>query len=602
MDSNQSSENHRPGMGALPHDQGVAFRVWAPHANKVAVIGEFNDWSPDAHPMTSEGNGNWYADVSGARVGQEYRYQIINGEQTLSRVDPHARQVTNSIGNGVIHDPHYDWEGDSFQLPSWNELVIYELHIGTFNDLPGGKPGTFHDAIKKLGHLKELGVNVVQVMPTAEFAGDFSWGYNPAHINAVETAYGGPAGFKDFIKACHREGFGVILDVVYNHFGPSDLNLWQFDGWSENGLGGIYFYNDWKSETPWGNTRPDYGRGEVRQFILDNAMMWLEEYHLDGLRMDMTLYMRSVRPGEELPEGWSLIQWINKEISARFPGRITIAEDLQNNEWLTKAVEWNGAGYGAQWSAQFVHPIREAVIAPDDQHRSMVAVRDALCHQFNGDPFQRVVYSESHDEVANGKARVTSEINVEDPRNYFAQKRSTLAAGLVFTAPGIPMLFQGQEFLEGEWFRDTVPLDWQLREDFHGIVRMYRDLVRLRLNRKGLTRGLCGRHINVHHLNDDFKLLAFHRWDNGGPGDEVVVIVNFAAEARENYNVGFPHGGVWRLRFNSDWNGYSDSFGNHVSTDLEAVPGSYDGFEHHAPVGIGPYTLLIYSQDPAGAS
>ena len=602
MTTNTSGAQRRSGMGAIPHDQGVAFRVWAPHATRVAVTGSFNDWAPNTDPMEREDNGYWYANVPGARIGQEYRYLIVNGEQTRSRVDPYARQVTNSVGNGVIHDPHYDWEGDSFRLPPWNELVIYELHIGTFSDQPGGKPGTFRDAIPRLGHLKRLGVNVVQVMPVAEFAGDFSWGYNPAHVFAVETAYGGPAAFKEFVRACHREGLGVILDVVYNHFGPSDLNLWQFDGWSENGLGGIYFYNDWKSETPWGNTRPDYGRGEVRQFIRDNALMWLEEYHLDGLRMDMTLYMRNVRPGIDLHEGWTLTQWINSEISARFPGRITIAEDLQSNEWLTKAVEWGGAGYGAQWAAKFVHPIRAAVITPEDRQRSMYAVRDALCHRFNGDPFQRVIYSESHDEVANGKARVTTEINTQDPRNYFAQKRSTLAAGLVLTAPGIPMLFQGQEFLEGEWFRDTVPLDWHLSEDFQGIIRLYRDLIGLRLNRQGHSRGLCGRSINVYHLNDDLNLLAFHRWDQGGAGDDVVVIVNLAAEHRERYTVGFPRGGKWRLRLNSAWKGYSEDFSNHPSGDLEAWPGPYDGLGYHGEISVARYTLLVYSQDKGGDS
>jgi 1,4-alpha-glucan branching enzyme len=135
-----------------------------------------------------------------------------------------------------------------------------------------------------------------------------------------------------------------------------------------------------------------------------------------------------------------------------------------------------GAGFGAQWDSNFVHPIRAAVIGADDRYRSMSAVRDALCFSYNGDPFERVVYSESHDEVANGKARVPSEINPGDPHHYYAQKRSTLAAGLVFTAPGIPMLFQGQEFLEGGWFRDTVPLDWHLKDDFQGETVL--DLIR----------------------------------------------------------------------------------------------------------------------------
>jgi len=214
------------------------------------------------------------------------------------------------------------------------------------------------------------------------------------------------------VKEAHARGLGVILDVVYNHFGPDDLHLWRFDGWSEHDGGGIYFYNDHRASTPWGRTRPDYGRPEVRAFIRDNALMWLEEHHVDGLRFDMTLYMRTVdgEGSESLPDGWSL----------------------------------------AQWDARFVHPVRQAVIAADDDHRSMHAVAGAL-KPAAGDAFRRVIYSESHDEVANGKARVPHEIAGGAVADWFAQKRSTLAAALVFTAPGIPMIFQGQEFLQGGW-------------------------------------------------------------------------------------------------------------------------------------------------------
>ena len=590
------------GMGAIPHAAGVAFRVWAPHATGVFLIGEFNGWSNDADPMEKEENGCWYLDTEKAKVGHEYRYRVVAGKREFSRIDPYARQVTNSVGNGVVHDPDFDWKDDSYQLPPWNELVIYELHVGTFNDSKeDGMPGNFEAAAQRLGHLKRLGVNVVQVMPAAEFAGDYSWGYNPSHIFAVETAYGGPKAFKEFVRAAHRLGMGVILDVVYNHFGPSDLSLWQFDGWSENNLGGIYFYNDWRAETPWGHTRPDYGRGEVRQFIRDNALMWLEDFHVDGLRMDMTLYIHSVRPGEDLPDGWSLAQWVNEEIAAKFPGRITIAEDLQDDEWLTKETGAGGAGFGAQWDARFVHPIREAVIGADDEHRSMFAVRDAIAYAYNGDPFERVVYTESHDEVANGKARVTHEIDPNDSRNYFAQKRSTLGAGLVCTAPGIPMLFQGQEFLEGGWFQDTVPLDWDLRDEFQGIVRLYRDLIDLRLNRKGHSRGLCGRGVNVYHLNDPQNVLVYQRWDQHGPGDDVVVIVNLSAEPRENYVFGLPCGGTWKLRLNTAWKGYSKVFSDQPGGDLEAEEGEYDYMTHHAATGIAPYSMLIYSQDPPAA-
>ena len=590
---------NRRGMGAIPHAGGVGFRVWAPHAERVSVIGSFNGWESGKHPMQAEENGYWYADVAEAKVGDQYKFLLTTANGAFKRIDPYAREVTGSVGNAIVHDTSFDWQGDDFHLAPWNELVIYELHVGTFNDEEDvNHPGKFPSVTARLGHLKKLGVNAIQIMPVGEFAGDRSWGYNPAHIFSVEIAYGGPLAFKQFVKRAHQEGIAVILDVVYNHLGPSDLDLWQFDGWSENNRGGIYFFNDDRALTPWGETRPDYGRDEVREYIRDNVFMWLEEYHVDGIRFDCTQFIRTVdgSPDRDLPEGWSLLQWINSQVSQEFPGRITIAEDLQNNRWITKDVGAGGAGFGSQWDSNFVHPIRQAVITPEDEQRSLAAIRDALCYRYNDDAFDRVIYSESHDEVANGKARVPQEVNPKDPKGWYAQKRSTLAAAMVFTAPGIPMLFQGQEFLEGEWFRDTVPVDWDQNEEFRGIVRLYRDLSRLRLNRDGFTRGLCGQFTQVYHLHDERKVIAFHRWDKGGPSDDVVVVANFLHEPQDGYVIGFPAAGAWKLRFNSDWQGYSEAFEGHPSTDVVAEPGESDGFPFHAALSIGPYSVLIFSQ------
>lgn len=588
------------GMGAIVHDGGVAFRVWAPNAQSVFVKGDFNDWSDTATPLTREENGYWYADVTSAKVCQAYKYVLMNGNKKLERIDPYAKQVTNSVGNGVIYDPSsFDWQDDHFGLPGHNELVIYEMHVGSFYTDMEGKPGDFDTAMEKLGHLKRLGVNAIQVMPIAEFPGDYSWGYNPAHIFAVESNYGGPDSFKLFVREAHKRGFAIIQDVVYNHFGPSDLDIWQFDGWEENGKGGIYFYNDYRAETPWGSTRPDYGREEVRRYIQDNALMWLEEYHVDGLRFDSTLYIRTIDGDEshELPEAWEMMRQINGDIRRRFPHVITIAEDLRSNAWITKSPEENGAGFHSQWDANFVHPVREVVILAQDEYRSMESVRNAISFRYDDDAFRRVVYSESHDEVANGKARVPQEINPEDPTGWYAQKRSTLAAGLVFTSPGIPMLFQGQEFLQGEWFRDDVPLDWEMDEQYHGIVRLYRDLIHLRLNSRGYTRGLCGQFVNIYHINDADNVLAFQRWDQHGPGDDVVVVLNFSSTPKENYDIGMPTTGLWKLRLNSDAKLYSYDFQGFPSRDLEAYEGSRDGLDACATLSIGPYSMLIYSQE-----
>lgn len=587
------------GMGAIPHAGGVAFRVWAPHAERVSVIGSFNEWDGGKHPMQAEENGYWYADVAEAGVGDQYKFLLNTEKGELKRIDPYAREVTSSVGDAVVHDPNFDWGEDNFNLAPWNELVVYELHVGTFNDQGDDNlPGKFSSVSARLGHLKKLGVNAIQIMPVGEFAGDRSWGYNPAHIFSVESAYGGPLAFKQFVKRAHQAGIAVILDVVYNHLGPSDLDLWQFDGWSENDRGGIYFYNDDRAITPWGETRPDYGRGEVRQFILDNVMMWLEEFHVDGIRFDCTQFIRTVNGAgtQDLPEGWSLLQWINSQVAQKYPGRITIAEDLQHNRWLTKDAGAGGAEFSTQWDAMFVHPIRQAVITPEDEGRSLEAIRDAICYRYNDDAFDRIIYSESHDEVANGKERVPQEISPDDPKGWYARKRSTLAAAMVFTAPGIPMLFQGQEFLEGGWFRDTVPVDWDQNDEFHGIVRLYRDLIRLRINQGGFTRGLCGQFTQVYHLNDERKVIAFHRWDKGGAADDVVVVANFSHEPQDGYVIGFPAVGNWELRLNSDWKGYSDDFRDHPSTDIVAEPGETDGLPFYAAVSMGPYSVLIFSQ------
>ena len=245
MSEKQNTSITYPGMGAVPSATGVAFRVWAPHAERVFVTGTFNNWNKTSTPLISEKNGYWLVEVPEPKTGDEYRYLIHGPKGPLSRIDPYARKVTNSVGNGVIYDPRaFAWGDDHFQMATGNDLVIYEMHIGTFNVKEEGHPGTFQSAMDKLPYLQTLGINAVEVMPIAEFPGDFSWGYNPSHPFAIKSIYGGPDGFKQFVKAAHEHGIAVIVDVVYNHFGPSDLDLWQFDGWSENEKGGIYFYND----------------------------------------------------------------------------------------------------------------------------------------------------------------------------------------------------------------------------------------------------------------------------------------------------------------------------------------------------------------------
>ena len=590
------------GMGALPHAYGTTFRVWAPAATAVSVVGSFNDWDASTHQLTPETDGYWAADLPDVEVGTEYKFWLDTPTGELTRNDPYAREVTHSAGNSVVPDYSFDWEDDEFEMPAWNELVVYELHVGTFHAPNSGRPGTFYDAIEKLPYLRDLGINAVEIMPATGFPGSLSWGYNPAHPFAIETDYGGPQAFKEFIKQAHRHGIAVVLDVVYNHFGPGDLDLWQFDGWQENGGGGIYFYNDWRAETPWGHNRPDYGREPVRRYIRDNALMWLEDYRVDGLRCDSISHIRNVDgasdPARDLPEGWSLMHWINAEIQERMPWKITIAEDMQGNEYITRRPEDGGQGFATQWDAAFVNIVRDALITPHDDDRDLCKVAATLTSVYNGNAFQRVVYIESHDEVANGKSRVTEEIMPGEAHTWFPKKRATLGAALVFTAPGIPMMFQGQEMLADGHFSDDQPLEWEHAARHSGLVDLYRDLIALRRNRDGHSRGLTGQFTDVYHLNNEDKLLAFARRNQGGPGDTTIVLANFANRAHEAYTIGLPRGGTWRVRFNSDWTGYDEEFGNFESIDTRAKEGIYDDQPFHGTFGLAPYSVLIISQEP----
>ena len=584
-------------MGAVLEKNGVSFRVWAPHADSVGVTGSFNDWQTS--PMKAEDGGNWFIQISKASLGDEYKFVIENGEQSLKRNDPYAREVTNSIGNSIVTDPDsFDWGDDDYQMPAWNELVVYELHVGTFNRSDEDQAGTFSDLEKKLGYLQWLGVNAIEIMPVAEFAGDISWGYNPAHIFAVESAYGGPDALRRLVKSAHHHGIAVIMDVVYNHFGPSDLDLWQFDGWSENEKGGIYFYNDWRSSTPWGDSRPDYGRGEVRQFIHDNAMMWLDEYRMDGLRYDMTLFIRSVdgSDGSAISEGWSLIQWINRDIHQMYPGKITIAEDLRTNDAITKPEAYGGANFSSQWDEAFVHPIREAISLADDQHRDMHAVAAAINHRYNDDAFERVVYTESHDEVANGKKRVVSEIDEADPDSWYARRRAALGAVLVFTTAGIPMIFQGQEFIEDDWFDDTDPIDWDEAEQRDKTMRLYHDLIRLRLNKGGNTSGLLGQTTDIFHINDREKVIAYRR---AGDSGDVVVLINLSNKDWDEYRIGFPSAGDWKVRFDSSSKVYADDGAENGIAQVSTVHAPYDWYTHSAGFPLPAYSAKVFSKDGA---
>jgi 1,4-alpha-glucan branching enzyme len=571
-------QSSRPGMGALPHTDGVTFRVWAPFATEAAVAGEFNDWSHT--PLArDESNGTWSADIPEARPGQRYKY-VFNGE--LWRKDPRARQVNHSNGDSIIYDTGaFDWGDDAPPAIPRHDLVIYQMHVGTFS----GKepPGTFDDALARLDHVRDLGATAIQLMPVNEFPGGRSWGYNPSDIFAIETDYGGPDGFKRFVRAAHERGLAVFVDVVHNHYGPTDLDLWRFDGWSENDLGGIYFYTDGRAFTPWGHTRPDYGRPEVRAFLRDQIFMFADEYRVDGFRWDSVYHIINTDHGRN-EQGVELLRDINQELAETRPNLVRNAEDHAFDGELAFENQWD---VGHRWA------LFNQLATAWDHERNMYTVAGTIADWAG---FQRVIFTEAHDYIAtmnDNRSRVPSMIHPDDPESLWARKRALLGAAVIFTTPGIPMIFQGQELHETRAFHDDTPLRWERAESHAGILQAYRDLIRLRRNLDGATPGLQGTGASVHHIDNDNKVVAYVRWNQGGQTDDAVIVANFSSTDfdRNDYEIAFPAAGAWVRRFNSDSTSYAADFGDVGAEVIEAA-----GEPPAATVNMGKYSLQIFTR------
>jgi len=561
------------------------------------VPGQFNNWSTTATGLTQEltngvGSGVWSADVTAALVGQEYKYYINYSGGSVWRHDPCARKVVSSStgpgGNDIVYDPSaFNWAGDSLTPPGLEDLVIYELHIGTFYDPNPSGSGHFTDAINRLDYLQGLGVSAVELMPIAEFPGSNSWGYNPSEPYAANNnAYGGPDGLKAFVKACHARGIAVFLDVVHNHYGPTDLDLWNFDGWTGGGSqGGIYFYQDSPlCCTPYGS-RPNYSRQPVRDYISQNFQMWLDEYHVDGFRWDTPGLMMNA-DSTYIPEAASLISAINEMMLTNYPGKINIAEDRL------------GYGFDGAWDLSLLHYITPQLVASlPDANRDIGAITYALTNNttFNIPAgLNRVVYLESHDSTGdlNNGTRLATAIDSSNPASYLARKLSTLGATLVFTAPGVPMIFQGQEMLDNLQFSSSRPVNWSKTNTYGGIVQLYGDLIRLRRNLDGYAPGLKGDQCTVYRADDASKLVAYRRWKTATSND-VVVVGNFAGVSRTNYTLQFPRAGKWYVHFNSDSTTYGSDYGNIGSETVTA-----SGTPAVGNLTVGPYSALILSQVP----
>jgi 1,4-alpha-glucan branching enzyme len=581
-------------IGATPYDGGVEFRVWAPNAKAVALAGEAAGTNGRRPLPLEAGTGMFAARIDGAHAGQHYHYAITAQDGSeVTRVDPRARMSDG--GESVVVDPRtYAWKSKSFTPPARDASVVYELHVGSFNAPGGTSTGSFTTAIDKLDALVDLGIDTVELMPVNGH-GSHGWGYGPQQWFAVHPSYGSPDELRHFVDEAHARGIAVVLDVVFNHYdGYKQAPLRCFDGTCAGTSAGIYFFEqDPYRTTPWG-PRPDYAKKEVADFFADNVFAWTIEYRVDGFRHDSVSNIRALDGQGTVPGGVELLRRMNDVTLAARPGALVVAEDLKGAASVTAPATSGGLGFVAQWDGGFQDSVTSAATAATDDARNIGAVRDVLLGSYNGDPMQRLLYVETHDTAGNAGARLPVRIDVADPASYAARKRAMLAAGVLLSAPGVPMLFMGQEMLESTKFvPEPLPLDWSKAISNAPVRAFYKDMIRLRRDLDGVSGGLRGTNITVTQVNDSpgNKVLVYRRWNQAG--DDVMVIANFGAKKYTHYDIGVPAAGSWVARVDSDATRYGADFGSATPTAVTVAAAARDGLPATASIVLGPYALVV---------
>lgn len=574
---------HAP-LGATPtSDGGTVMRVWAPNPSSATVAGTFNGWNSTNRPMTKVGD-YFYRVMPGVETGDEFKF-VFSG----SNWKPDARSRAHNAGdnqNSIVVDPlAYEWDVD-FQIPPWEEMIIYELHVGTFsgNGDGLGRQGDYRDLVDMhLDHLLDLGVNVVQLMPINEaFSAFTTWGYNPVNVWAPEWDYGSPEDLKYTIDKLHANGIAVLQDIVWNHFSSSDNFMWFYDG-TQNYFGSTVI------GTPWGD-QADFSVPEVRDYYVDSALAWLDEYNFDGFRMDATRYMRdnSSFPAGR-PEGWQLMQDFNNAIDNRKIDAISIAEELPNDEYITRTTGAGGAGFDSQWYDYYIDTMRQEIIDAAFGDPEMWKIRDAFLAS-GYFPYIKVIrYIESHDEAGNGQ-RLAVDLDGSDPQSYWAKSRAKLVQGMTFFVPGIPMFLQGSEWNEDIKF-DSQPfnsIDWTKANTNAQFLQFFKDAI-------GVRRSNCGFRAdagsNVYSVSSQFEndnIFVFSR----GNGQELLVIANFSNTNYQNYAITFPQGGTWYEILNSQasvYGGNGEGNGGSITT----------GGGNAANITIPQAGLLVFRHEDA---
>ncbi|AUH33463.1 1,4-alpha-glucan branching protein GlgB [Paracoccus tegillarcae] len=591
---------------------GTHFAVWAPNAVRVSVTGDFNQWDGRRHPMRRVGQtGVWELFIPGLGEGTLYKYEIAPQQGApFSKADP--------VGFGAQHPPAtasvvrdisgYGWKDDDWMAARAERnrrdqpISVYEVHLGSWRRTEGNRPLSYKElAVELVDYAKWMGFTHLEFMPVSEFPFDGSWGYQPVGMYAPTIRFGPPHEFRDLVEAAHQAGLGVLMDWVPGHF-PSDAHgLATFDGTH------LYEHSDPREgfHQDWNTLIYNYGRTEVRNYLVANAVYWLEEYHLDGLRVDAVasmLYRDYSRDdgawvpnkdgGRENYEAIDFVRDMNIQAYGHVEGIMTVAEESTAFPGVTTPVDAGGLGFGFKWNMGWMNDTlryieKDPIYRSFDHHLMTFPIDYSFSENF--------ILPISHDEVVHGKGSMIAKM----PGNEW-EKFANLRAyyGFMWGHPGKKLLFMGCEFGQWQEWNHDQSLDWDALHGGYqrGVQSLVRDLNHLYRDTPALYRRDCDPSgFRWIANNPENSTIAFSRLGEAGDAP-VVVVCNFTPVERSRYRVGLPMPGHWSEVINTDAETYGG--GNRVNADgVQSTPQEWDGQAQSAEIRLPPLSVVILRLD-----
>ncbi|HUJ63615.1 MAG TPA: 1,4-alpha-glucan branching protein GlgB [Kofleriaceae bacterium] len=598
--------HHKLGAHLVPG--GTYFAVWAPNARAVSVTGDWNGWVSGADPLRArESSGIWEATIPSVGHGTRYKFSLVGPDgRTFDKADPFAARAEHPPATAsIVWQPHHTW-GDAEWMRTRGARIartapvsIYEVHLGSWRRERDSVLGYRTLGAQLAHHCNQLGFSHVELMPVMEHPFYGSWGYQVTGYFAPTTRYGAPEDLMAMIDELHQRGVGVIVDWVPAHFPTDPHGLGEFDGTHlfEHADPRRGFHPDWTSYIF------NYGRHEVRAFLISSAMSWLERYHVDGLRVDGVASMLyrdySRRPGEWLPnedgsnhdrDAISFLQQFNHAVYGAYPDVQTIAEESTAWGGVTRPPDHGGLGFGYKWDLGWMHDTL-AYLQHDPIHRRWH--HDLLTFRSIYQNSENFVLPLSHDEVVHGKGALIAKMP-GDPWQRYATMR--LLYGYQWTTPGKKLLFMGDEIaVWNEWNHDHQ-LDWAcgVHPAHAGIARWIGDLNRAYRAHRTLHVRDCDP-VGMRWVVGDDRSSSVVAFVRTGEADDppILVVANFTPVPREGYRVGVPRGGFWRELLNSDATVYGGGgIGNRGGMHAEGI-GAH-GFDHSLVVTVPPLGVVVF--------